>query len=97
MLALIVTIATAVAVALVVPKKYTAQAVLVVDARDEQAMTPMRIMTLRDRTSYVATQIELIQTGRVATQVAHDLKLAQKPVLREALEKDTGGGGAIEG
>jgi polysaccharide biosynthesis transport protein len=96
MLALLVTIATAVAVSLVVPKKYTAQAILVVDSRDEQAMTPMRIMTLRDRTSYVATQIELIQTGRVATQVSHDLKLAQNPQLREAFEKDTGGVGPID-
>ena len=97
MLALLVTIVTAVAVALVMPKKYTAQAVLVVDSRDEQAMTtPMRIMTLRDRTSYVATQIELIQTGRVATQVAHDLKLAQVPALREAFESDTGGVGPID-
>ena len=96
MLALLVTIATAVAVSLVVPKKYVGQAVLLVDSRDEQAMTPMRIMSLRDRTSYVATQIELIQTGRVATQVAHDLKLAQNPALREAFEKDTGGVGPID-
>src|SRR5262245_26735028 len=96
LLALVVTIVTAVAVSLVVPKKYTAQTILVVDSRDEQAMTPMRIMTLRDRTSYVATQIELIQSGRVATQVSHDLKLAQNPVLREAFEKDTGGVGPID-
>jgi chain length determinant protein EpsF len=96
LLALLVTIATAVAVSLVVPKKYVGQAVLLVDSRDEQAMTPMRIMSLRDRTSYVATQIELIQTGRVATQVAHDLKLAQNPALREAFETDTGGVGPID-
>jgi succinoglycan biosynthesis transport protein ExoP len=97
MLALVATIATALAVALIVPKKYVAQATLLVDARDEQAMSPVRFMTtLRDRAVYVATQIELVQSGRVATQVARDLKLAQRPGLREAYEKDTGGVGPID-
>lgn len=95
-LAMIATIATAIAVALVVPKKYVAQATLLVDARDEQAMSPTRVLTLRDRAAYVATQIELIQSGRVATQVARDLKLAQNPELREAFVKDTGGAGSID-
>ena len=96
LLALVATIATALAVAVVVPKKYVAQATLIVDARDEQALTPTRVMTLRDRVAYVATQIELIQSGRVATQVARELKLAQRPELREAFEKDTGGVGPID-
>ena len=95
-LALLTTIVAAVAVALVVPKRYTAQAILVVDARDEQALTPTRVLTLRDRASYIATQIELIQSGRVATQVARSLKLAQKPDVREAFERDTGGEGQID-
>jgi chain length determinant protein EpsF len=95
-LALFATIVTAVAVALIVPKKYVAQATLLVDSRDEQAMSPARVLTFRDRASYIATQIELIQSGRVATQVARDLKLAQNPELREAFEKDTGGAGPID-
>jgi chain length determinant protein EpsF len=96
LLALVATIATALAVALIVPEKYVAQVTLLVDARDEQALTPTRVMTLRDRASYMATQIELVQSGRVATQVARDLKLAQRPDLREAYEKDTGGVGPID-
>src|SRR5688572_4766926 len=95
-LALLATIATAVTVALIMPKKYVAQSTLLVDARDEQAMSPGRVLTLRDRAAYVATQIELVQTGRVATQVARDLKLAERPEVREAFEKDTGGVGAID-
>jgi chain length determinant protein EpsF len=59
-------------------------------------MTPARVLTFRDRASYIATQIELIQSGRVATQVARDLKLAQKPEVREAFERDTGGEGQID-
>jgi polysaccharide biosynthesis transport protein len=95
-LALLTTIVAAIAVALVVPKKYVAQATLVVDSRDEQAMTPARVLAFRDRAAYIATQIELIQSGRVATQVARDLKLAQKPEVREAFERDTGGVGQID-
>ena len=66
-------IMTAVAVALVVPKKYVANATLLMDVRDEQQMTPGRL--LRDR-GYLTTQMELIRSGRVAGQVVRDLKLA---------------------
>lgn len=96
-MALVATIATAVAVALIVPKKYVAQATLVVAARDEQSITPSRSFdSIPVRAAYLATQLELIQSGRVATQVARDLKLAQSPELREAFEKDTGGVGSID-
>lgn len=86
-------IMTAVAVALVVPKKYVANATLLMDVRDEQQMTPGRL--LRDR-GYLTTQMELIRSGRVAGQVVRDLKLAAKPGVREAWEQATGGAMPIE-
>jgi hypothetical protein len=96
-IALLATIATALAVALIMPKKYVAQSTLLVDARDEQALTPSRgMLSIPMRAAYVATQLELIQSGRVAAQVARELKRAQKPELREAFEKDTGGVGPID-
>jgi succinoglycan biosynthesis transport protein ExoP len=95
-MALLATIVTAVAVALIMPKKYVAQSTLVVDARDEQSITPARAVSVSARAAYLATQLELIQSGRVATQVARDLKLAQRPEMREAFEKDTGGAGPID-
>jgi chain length determinant protein EpsF len=97
-MALLATIATAFAVALIMPKKYVAQATVVVDMRDEQAMSPrgMGALGVRERAAYINTQSELIQSGRVATQVARDLKLAQVPELREAFDKDTGGVGQID-
>lgn len=96
-MALLATIITAIAVALVLPKKYVAQTILLVDARDEQAITPARgVVSLPTRAAYIATQLELIQSARVATQVARDLKLAQNPETREAFEKDTGGVGPID-
>ena len=86
-------IMTAVAVALVVPKKYVANSTLLMDVRDEQQMTPGRL--LRDR-GYLTTQMELIRSGRVAGQVVRDLKLAAKPGVREAWEQATGGAIPIE-
>jgi len=94
-LVLVATIVAAIAVAFAVPKKYVASATVLIDARDEQAMTPARISP-RERAGYVATQIDLVQSGRVATRVAKDLKLAQRPGVREAFEQDTGGAGSID-
>jgi chain length determinant protein EpsF len=92
---LVATIVTAIAVALIVPKKYVATATLLVDSRDEQTMSPARLSP-RERASFVQTQVDLLMSNRVATQVARDLKLAQRPGVREAWERDTGGAGAID-
>lgn len=93
--ALIATIVTAVAVALVVPKKYVATASLMMDARDEQTMSPGRLSP-RERATYLQTQVDLLMSNRISTQVARDLKLAQRPGVREAWEQDTGGLGSID-
>jgi uncharacterized protein involved in exopolysaccharide biosynthesis len=69
-------IVTAMTVALLVPKKYVSTATLMLDARDEQMMAPTR-MSPRERAGYIQTQIDLMQSGRVASQVSRDLKLAQ--------------------
>src|SRR5918994_1389804 len=82
-LVLAATIVTALAVALIVPKKYVASAAVLLDTRDEQTMSPVR-MSARERAGYMSTQADLVQSGRVATQVVRDLKLAQKPGTRDA-------------
>jgi chain length determinant protein EpsF len=94
-IALAATIVTAIAVALIVPKKYVATATLVMDGRDEQSMSPARL-TPRERASYLQTQVELLMSNRVGMQVVRDLKLAQRPGVREAWEKSTGGAGSID-
>ena len=93
--ALIATIVTAIAVALIVPKKYVATASLMMDARDEQTMSPSRL-TPRERATHLQTQVDLLMSNRISTQVARDLKLAQRPGVREAWEQDTGGLGSID-
>ncbi|HEX6320764.1 MAG TPA: chain length determinant protein EpsF [Burkholderiales bacterium] len=95
MLVLAATIVAAVAAALIMPKRYVATATLLVDARDEQSMSPGRL-SARERSSYIQTQVELLMSPRVAAQAARELKLAQDPAVREAWEKDTGGAGSID-
>src|SRR2546423_6316097 len=87
---LVAVIATAVSVALLMPKKYEAVATVLIDARDEQTLSPTRL-SARERVGYVQTQVDLIQSGRTAARVAKELKLAQKPGVREAWQDETGG------
>lgn len=88
-------IVTAVTVALVLPKRYDATATVLLDARDEQTTTPGRVSP-RERAGWVYTQVDLIQSGKVANRVVRDLKLAQQPGVREQFESETGGVGTIE-
>ena len=94
-IAMAAVIVTAIAVALIVPKKYVSTATIIVDARDEQIFSPAR-MSPRERANYLQTQVDLVLSPRVAAQVSRDLKLAQRPGVREAWESDTGGQGNID-
>ena len=89
-------IVTATIVALLLPKRYDATATVLLDARDEQSSAGGGRVSPRERAGWVYTQMDLVQSGKVATRVVRDLKLAQQPGMREAFEKDTGGAGTIE-
>src|SRR5438105_3753104 len=89
------TIVTALVVSLIVPKRYVSTATLLVDSRDEQQMTSERFSP-RERLGYLQTQADLIASGKVATRVSRELKLAQRPGVREEFERDTGGIGNID-
>src|ERR1043165_4712698 len=88
-------IAAAALVAVIVPKRYDATATVLLDARDEQELAPGRDSP-RGRAGWIYTQMDLVQSGKVAGRVVRDLKLAQQPDWREAYEKDTGGAGTME-
>jgi chain length determinant protein EpsF len=96
MLVLGATIATALAIALVVPKGYVSSATILIDARNEQAMTPGDRMSPRERAGYLQTQLDLLGSGKVAKRVVRDLKYTQLPGVREQFERETGGMGAID-
>lgn len=97
MMVLIATVVAAIAIALVVPKRYVGTTTILVDLPDAQSLDgPGRGMTARERTGYIQTQVDLIKSGRVARKVVTDLKLAHQPGVREDFERDTGGMGRIE-
>jgi chain length determinant protein EpsF len=96
-LVMIATIVAAIAIALIVPKRFVATTTILADVPDSQQLgTTTRVLSIRERTGYMQTQVDLLQSGRVAQKVAKDLKLAQGAGVREDWEKATGGVGTID-
>ena len=99
-LLLAVTVLAASAVSLMLPKSYTATVSLLVDTKDEQSLSnALRPLILpQERMNYLQTQMDVINSQKVARKVVRDLKLAESPTARTAFEDDGGGGGegAIE-
>jgi protein tyrosine kinase modulator len=91
---LIATVAAAVAVSLLLPKTYEATVSMLVDNREEQSLTGTNT-PVRAQVGYMQTQIDIIQSERVARRVVEDLKLADSPAAREAFQR-SGGHGDIE-
>lgn len=78
----VLTVATAVAVSLVLPKQYSAVSAVVVDVRSPDPIQGL-VLNSTMTPSYIATQVDIIQSDRVAQRVARDLKLMQDPTLRQ--------------
>lgn len=97
LLALIVfaaTVVLTVVVSLLLPKQYTAVASVVVDPKPDPVSSVLTGALMNP--AFMATQVDVIQSDRVALRVVKDLKLADNPTLREQWQSDTGGQGAIE-
>ena len=88
------TVATSVAVSLMLPKQYTASASVVVDFKPD----PVTIMSLGGQLppGLMGTQVEILQSERVARRVLRNLKLAESPQVREQWRQATGGVGSLE-
>lgn len=86
-------IALAVVITLVLPKQYTADTALVFDIKTFDpvggALSPQLVP------SYLATQIEIITSARVAREAAIALKLDEVPVIRQQWLTETGGKGNL--
>ena len=81
---------------LVWPKKYTAEAVLVVDSKpDPLSATTMSSVLIP---GYLATQVEIAQSQRVALRVVRNLRMADSDAMQVRLEwqEDTNGVGSID-
>jgi chain length determinant protein EpsF len=91
---LLVVVGTAVGVSLVLPKQYTAQTSLVVDAKSADpllgGMLPAQMIP-----GYMATQVDIINSDRVAQRVVTNLKMTDSPAIQEDWRAETDGEGSI--
>ncbi|HLO61528.1 MAG TPA: Wzz/FepE/Etk N-terminal domain-containing protein [Azonexus sp.] len=91
------TVLVTLVVSLVMPKTYVAKAAVLVDSKDDQQMhTATPEANLRERISYLQTQVDIITSQKVARKVVESLELAKQPESREAFAKATDGDGSIE-
>ncbi len=94
LLVFVLTVASIVAVSLVLPKQYTATASVVVDFKPD----PVTAMMYPGMTSpgFMATQVEVLQSDRVVRRVLRNLRMSESPTVREQWLDETGGVGSIE-
>lgn len=92
---LLTVVALVIGISLVLPAKYKAVATVLVDAKSMDpilgALMPTQLMS-----SYMGTQMDIIQSDRVAQRVVRMLKIDQNPAAREQWMDDTGGKGSIQ-
>ena len=94
LLAFALTVATTVVVSLVLPKQYTAGAAVVVDVKSPDQVTGMVLQGMM-APGYMATQIDIINSDRVAKAVVKMLKMEQSPVIQAQWQEDTQGKGQL--
>lgn len=85
----------ALAVGLLQRKNYTASATVVVDASKPDPLAAV-LYPGGMNPGVIATQIDVIQSDRVALKVVRNLRLAENPQIREQWQEATEGVGSIE-
>jgi len=91
---IIVTVATTTAVSLMLPKQYTAQTDLIIDAKSIDPVSGLSL-PLQMLSGYQATQVDVIKSHSVALKVVAALKLDTNPSAIEQFEQDSSGEGNL--
>jgi len=89
------TVAVAVIVSLALPKRYTASTSVVVNVSAPDPVT-QAALSAQLSGSYLATQLDIIQSPRVAQDVAHSLHLSQSASMQQQWHEQTGGRGDFD-
>lgn len=97
MLIILLAISAALAVSLVLPKKYTAQTAVLVDVRSPDPVAGGAPLQGLVAPSYMATQVDIIGGDRVAQRVVKMLKLDENPRTKQRWLEATEGRGTLEG
>lgn len=89
------TVIVAVLVAIFLPKTYMASSAVIVDVKTSDPIAGVVVPYLTSP-GYMATQLDIIMSDRVAIRVAKLLKLEEDVLLRERWMKETEGVGSFE-
>jgi chain length determinant protein EpsF len=93
LLVLFVCVVATVAVSRHMPKQYKASATVVADVKPDPVSTLSGVATT---SIFMATQVDVINSERVALRVVRNLKLAENPQIREEWMQATKGAGSLE-
>lgn len=90
-----IVIATTLVVSLILPSQYTATASVLVDAKGVDPISGMQIQMMM-MPSYMATQVDIINSERVALRVIKTTGLDKIPQFRQRWQESTDGKGSYE-
>jgi polysaccharide biosynthesis transport protein len=92
---LLATVGGALAVSLMLPRQYTATATMLVD-QFRPDIGGAALYAGSPSPVFMATQVDVMRSERVALQVVRALKLGDKPELRDEWQRETKGTGSFE-
>lgn len=90
----LVTVSAVVVISLLLPKKYTATATVVVDVKGVDQISGL-LLPMLPMSGYLATQVDIIQSHNVARKAVDLLRLAENPSAKEVFAKQAEGRGNI--
>lgn len=91
---LLITVITTLVISLLLPKEYTASTAIVIDVKSPDPLGGMVLPGLASP-AYMATQVDIINSDRVAQSVVKLLRMNESPVIREQWLEDTEGEGEL--
>ena len=94
LLVFLITVAATVAVSLILPKEYTANAAVVVDVKSPDPVSGMMLAGMI-APGYMATQIDIINSDRVAQRVVKLLRMDESAAVRAQWQEATQGKGQL--
>lgn len=94
LLAFMLTVATTVTVSLLLPKQYTASAAVVVDVKSPDPVSGLMLQGMM-APGYMATQVDIINSDRVAQAVVRNLRMESSPAIQAQWQEATQGKGQL--
>lgn len=94
LLVFLVTVFTTAVVSLLLPKQYTASAAVVIDVKSPDPVSGLMLQGMM-APGYMATQVDIINSDRVAKAVVTLLKLEDSPEAKTQWMESTGGKGQL--